>query len=163
MEHVKQHIEEIKVLSNQIIKIENDRNSLNEQLSVYKQTVSNYIHNFRRAESMFDTEFDPDILSLTETTNRRVQAMEDKIQNFYNDIEMLNIKYSELFEKRKVLVHRLDSELNKTIVYAYPFGTDSPTIRMGKYYSITNSGDIVCELVIESNSYFNKDEFHRVV
>lgn len=162
MEHLHKELQEIKQLSEQIETIESEKEYLNQQLNQYKSSVSNFIHRFRRAESLMEIEHDPDLASLTETTNQKVRTMEDKIQGLVDQISKLETQYEQIFEQRRVIVQQVVDELNKTIIYAYPFGMEKPTIRMGKYYHITDDGDVMCEMRFESNSYFN-DEFYPIV
>lgn len=162
MEHLRPELEQIKQLSGQLKTTIFEREQLQDQLRQYKSSVSNFIIQFKRASSLMEFEQDPDIASLTETTNNKIRTIEDKIQFLDNQIQELNNKYNQLFDQRKIIVQKVDQELNKTIVYAYPFGTEKPTIRMGKYYHITDEGDVACEMKFESNSYFS-EEFHLII
>lgn len=164
MEALYPDLDEIKQLSLEIVKIEQEKEHLQQQLNQYKSSVSTFIHKIRRAESLMDLnmEQDPDMISLTESTNQKVQNMEDKINILDQKVSQLGIQYENLFEKRRVIVQRVDQDLNKTITYAYPFGKERPTIRLGKFYHITDEGDVMCEMRIESNSYFD-DTFHPVL
>jgi hypothetical protein len=162
MEHYRHDLEQIKQLSGQLMTTMFERDHIQEQLRQYKSSVSQFIIQYRRASSLMEIEHDPDIVSLTETTNNKIQTMEDKINFLDNQNQELNNKCEQLFEQRKILVQKVNKELNKTIVYAYPFGTEKPTIRMGKSYHITNEGDIACQLKFESNSYFS-EEFHPII
>ena len=162
MENLRPDIQQIKQLSGEIMKLEETLEQLNQNLNQYKTSVSGYIHKIRRAESLLEFDNDPEISSITEATNQKVKTMEDKIQGFVNQIEIVTNQYDILFEKRRTIVQKVDRELNKEITYAYPFGTDSPTIRMGRFYHITEEGDVSCRLVYESNSVFDP-EFHEVI
>jgi len=162
MEEIRPDMETIKELSNQIISIDNKTEDIKEQLGQYKTSVSGFIHKMRRAETLLEFETDPYLLSLTETTKLRVRTMEDKIHKYNSDLVELTQQRSNLFEERRIIVEKLDNHLNHTVEYAYPFGTESPTIRLGKYYHITDQGDVVCEMIVESNSYFDK-AFNRVI
>ena len=162
MEKLRPELTQIKQFSEQIMELEDQKESVVQQLNQYKSSVANYIHKIKRAESMLEMEDDPELLSLTESTNQKVRTMEDKIQSFYDQIKQIDAQYDLLFEKRRIIVTKVDKELNHTIVYAYPFGTDAPTIRMGKFYHITEEGDVSCEMRFESNSFFDQ-EFHQVV
>lgn len=162
MEEYRPQLEKIKQLSNELFEIDDQRENLIEQLNQYKTSVSGYIHKIRRAESLMDIHEDPDLILLTESTNNKVRIMEDKIQLFHDKLKILNDTYDNIFEKRKVLVSIIDKELNKTITYAYPFGMETPNVRMGKYHHITDDGDVRCEIKFESNSFFNKDFYGPV-
>ena len=162
MEHLRPELEQIKQLSGQLKNIVFEKENLQEQLKQYKSSVSNFIIQFRRASSLMEFEQDPDITSLTETTNNKVRNMEDKIQSLDNQIQILEEKYNQIFQQRCSIVQKVDQELNNSITYAYPFGMEKPTIRMGKYYHITDDGDVACEMKFESNSYFNEN-FHPII
>lgn len=161
MEHLRPDLDQIKQLSMELEKINIEKDLTSQQLNQYRTSVSSYIHKIRRAESLLEFD-DPEISSLTEATTQKVRNMEDKIQSFNDDYEKLCENYENIFEKRKSIVNKVVQELNQSITYAYPFGTEEPTIRMGKYYKITDDGDVVCELKYESNSFFNKN-FRQII
>jgi len=162
MEHLRQELEKVKEMSREILNLMNKKNSLTEQLNQYRSSISGYIQKLRRAESLLEIEHDEDLITLTNSTNNRMAMIENKIQSFNNELQQINEQYDILFEKRRIIVVKLDKELNKTITYAYPFGMETPTIRMGKFYHITEEGDVMCEMRFESNSFFDS-EFHQII
>ncbi len=162
MEKLRPELTQIKQYSEQILNLEKSKEEVIQQLNQYKSSVANYIHKIKRAESMLEMEDDPDLVLLTESTNQKVRTVEEKIQTFYDRIKQIDERYDFLFEQRRIIVNQVDKELNHTVTYAYPFGTESPTIRMGKFYHITEEGDVSCEMRFESNSFFNQD-FHQVI
>lgn len=161
MEELRPDLDQIKQLSIELEKINLQKELTSQQLNQYRTSVSSYIHKIRRAESLLEFD-DPEILSLTEATTEKVRNMENKIQLFNDTYDNLCQNHNHIFDKRKIIVNKVVQELNKSVTYAYPFGTEEPTIRMGKYYRITDDGDVVCELKYESNSLFDK-EFRQII
>jgi len=162
MEHLRPELEKVKEMSREILDLTDKKNTLTEQLNQYRSSVSGYINKLRRAESLLEIEHDEDLVTLTNSTNSKMTMMENKIHAFNNELQSIHEQYDILFEKRRVIVVKLDKELNKTITYAYPFGMEPPTIRMGKFYHITDEGDVMCEMRFESNSFFDS-EFHQTI
>lgn len=160
MESHREDLEKIKQFSNEMFQIEQEKDILNQQLNQYRHVVTNHVNKITRTNSLLS--FDRDLMSLTESTDLQIKTMEMKIQQMITDIKILSDKYDDFFEKRKTIVQRLDTELNKTITYIYPFGTEKPTIRMGRFYHITEYGDVMCELKYESNSFFDETFRHIV-
>lgn len=86
---------------------------------------------------------------------QHVQQYGDDKNQLSTKIQEYQIYYDHIFEKRRQIVNKIEEELNETITYLYPFGTQTPTIRMGKIFQVKENGDISCELRYESNSLFD--------
>lgn len=161
IQHLHPKLEEIKKLTKELSNIQNEKENMSQQINHYQSTVATYMNRMKRAESLLQIDLDPEISVLTESTNQKIKTMETQIQNYYMHHQALSDKYDQCFEKRKNIVHNVLNEMNQHVEYFYPFGNERPTIRMAKYYNITNDGDLICEMRFESNSFFNEN-FHQI-
>lgn len=154
---IKSKLEEIKQITKELIEIQYEKENIVQQINQYQSTVDTYMNRMKRAESLLAIEIDPEISILTESTNQKINILKQQIQNYYMQHKTLSDNYDMQFEKRKNIVNNVLNEMNKNVEYFYPFDVKRPTIRIVKYYNITDDGDLICEMRYESNSFFNEN------